>query len=179
MKAIACALLVGAFLLSSCQGEAAEPKPSPQTTAPANPDATLPPMPAGANEFTPSGASTFVRHYVEVMEYSAQTGDVTELKRLSFEDCEGCNRYIDVFVGMYAKGGYSKPRDWSVGGINLLFNKHEGYESTARTSLKLTAGTIKSSSEATEHTYPKTSGKVILGLVFDDGWRMSQIAGKE
>ena len=176
LRSIVGALLVGAFLLSSCQGEAAEPKGAPQTTAPANPDAKLPPMPAMANEFTQSGASAFVAHYVEVLEYASQTGDVAELERLSRKNCEGCNRYIDLFVGIYEDGGFMKDHDWTIGGIKLLFQGTRGSETMATTQLSISGVEAKISRDEKLKKYGGSKDKVTFGVIFEDGWTVNQFA---
>ncbi len=181
LKAIACALLLGAFMLSSCQGQAAEPKPKSEATktAPANPEATLPPMPAAANEFTPSGANEFVAYFVEVLEYASQTGDLEELRRISRGDCGGCQGYMDLFTEIRESGGYVGRRDWSTGEIELISYPVEGYEWEAKTSLDISAGIVQKSMTSKPHRHPSASGKVHLGLVFDGSWRISYFASTE
>ncbi|MET1134197.1 MAG: DUF6318 family protein, partial [Aeromicrobium sp.] len=79
MRILTCAFAATLALTLSACGEDDPPPPDPTTaaTTPANPDATLPPMPAVAKEFTPNGAATFVRHYVSVLSFASQTGDVS------------------------------------------------------------------------------------------------------
>ena len=176
MKSILGALLVGAFLLSSCQGQAAEPKAAPQSTAPANPDATLPPMPAMANEFTREGASVFVRHYVEVLEYADATGDTNELEQLSRKECEGCNEYINYFLELYRNGGFSSGSDWSTGVNEIRYQDRPGLESLVTTKLWISKSRGREKSYGEVKEFSSSIDTVTFGLIFDNGWTMNQFA---
>jgi hypothetical protein len=76
-------------------------------------------MPAQASEDSPEGAAAFVKHYVDVFNYAAATGDVDELSELSSPDCEGCQKYIDLYRDTYEAGGYFRGGDWKIGDVEL------------------------------------------------------------
>ncbi len=110
---VATSLLV---LVAGCTDpEPKEPKP----TTSATPTATAPTMPAQAKENTPEGASAFVAHYIEVLNYASNTGDVEFLSQLSSPDCDGCQSYIELYRDTYAKGGFFKDSDWSLGDLDV------------------------------------------------------------
>src|SRR5690625_6905261 len=70
-----------AVLVAGC-GSADEPAPEPEH-ATSSPSDAPPPMPRAAKDDTDSGAIAFTKHYVDVLNYAAVTGDTVELKRLS------------------------------------------------------------------------------------------------
>ncbi len=108
-------LVTAALLLSACSGEpepkepTTTPKPAPTSTA------TLPAMPDQAKEDGANGAAAFAAHWIRVSNFAAETGDVEELKRLSSPDCEGCERYIELYRSTYAAGGYFRGGEWVPG----------------------------------------------------------------
>jgi hypothetical protein len=87
-------------------------------------------MPAQASEDSPEGAAAFVKHYVDVFNYAAATGDVEELARLSAPDCEGCQSYITLYRDTYAAGGYFKGGDWKIGDLRMENAGVEAYATT-------------------------------------------------
>jgi hypothetical protein len=97
--------------LGACSSDP-QPKEPKRTTTSATPTATPPTMPAQAKEDTPEGAAAFVKHYIDVFNYAASTGDVEELSRLSSPDCEGCQSYIKLYRDTYKAGGYFKDEGW-------------------------------------------------------------------
>ena len=76
-------------------------------------------MPAQAKQDTPEGAAAFVKHYIDVFNYAASTGDVDELSRLSDPACKPCRRYADKFEAIYAKGDRVSVRLWDLHGDEL------------------------------------------------------------
>ena len=97
--------------LGACSSDP-EPKEPKRTATSATPTATPPTMPAQAKQDTPEGAAAFVKHYIDVFNYAASTGDVEELSRLSSPDCEGCQSYIKLYRDTYKAGGYFKDEGW-------------------------------------------------------------------
>jgi hypothetical protein len=110
------------LLLAACDSGSDDPTPEEPTSASpttSTPTATLPTMPAQASEDSSEGAAAFVKHYVDVFNYAAATGDVDELSRLSSPDCEGCQRYIKLYRDTYAAGGYFRGGDWKIGDLEV------------------------------------------------------------
>lgn len=170
-------VFVAVLVLGGCGAEdPPPPRPTSAATTPVNPDATLPTPPARADEFSPTGANRFVHHYVSLLDYASKTGDVEELSRLSDPGCEGCRRYIDLFVEMYSSGGWAKGMDWSATPIELRFQEIEGGESAATTTLSISRGTIQRAADTEPTEYPKVEDKVTFGLVHDGDWVMKQFA---
>lgn len=178
MRILTCAFVATLALTMSACGEDEPPPPEPTSpaTTPANPDATLPPMPAAAEEFTPSGVSAFTRHYVSLMGYAAATGDVSGLQRLSDPDCQGCAEYIEFFETTYNEGGFLRQKWSAPSGSTVRFDKRkDDAESYVTTPLKISAGEFKGDSDArTERTAP-SSDTVTFGLRHNDGWTVSQL----
>jgi hypothetical protein len=113
-------VLAALLLLGACSSDPQpkEPKRSATTSDP-TPTATVPTMPAQAEEDSPEGAAAFVKHYIDVFNYAASTGDVDELSRLSSPDCEGCQSYIKLYKDTYEAGGYFKGGTWRLSNLEL------------------------------------------------------------
>ena len=125
-------VLATALALGACSSDPAprEPDTTTTTSAAPTPTATLPTMPPQASEDSPEGAAAFVKHYVDVFNYAAATGDVEELSRLSSPDCDGCQKYIDLYRETYKVGGYFRGGDWKIGEIKLKLSEPEMYATT-------------------------------------------------
>lgn len=111
-------VLAALLTLGACSSDP-EPKEPKRTATSATPTATVPTMPAQAKEDTPEGAAAFVKHYIDVFNYAARTGDVEELSRLSSPTCEGCQSYIKLYRDTYKAGGYFKGGDWTLSDVEL------------------------------------------------------------
>ena len=108
------AALLALVVVAGCGGDPEPKEPKSVPTASTTPTATPPTMPAQAKENSPEGAAAFVKHYIDVFNYASNTGDVTELSRLSSPKCDGCQRYIKLFRDTYAAGGYFKDSGWKI-----------------------------------------------------------------
>ena len=84
------------------------PKEPKRTATSATPTATPPTMPAQAKEDTPEGAAAFVKHYIDVFNYAASTGDVEELSRLSSPTARAARATSSSTEDTYKAGGYFK-----------------------------------------------------------------------
>jgi len=173
VAACAAALVFG---LSSCSED--EPGPVEPTTAPttsAPPPSPAPKIPEAAQKNTPSGVSTFVRHYIRLLGHAANTGDVAELQRLSASDCEGCTRYIDYFVDTYRKGGYLRQKWTAPGGSMVRHQPRPTLESFVTTRVRISKGQHKQSADEPLENTSGSRDKVTFALRFADGWTVTQI----
>ena len=131
-------VLAALLTLGACTSDP-EPKEPKRTATSATPTATAPTMPAQAKEDTPEGAAAFVKHYIDVFNYAASTGDVEELSRLSSPDCAPCSKYADRFEDIYSRGDRISTRLWK-----LHNNKFELVGNTqVNADIDVDEGTIK------------------------------------
>lgn len=85
---------------------------SPTTrSAPSDPVVNAPALPRGARKHSLAGAEAFVRHYIDLLNYAANTGIVTELRRAA-RHCDGCRIYENLYRRTYARGGYIRTPGW-------------------------------------------------------------------
>lgn len=75
-------------------------------------------MPAQAKEDTPSGAATFVSHYIDLLNFAANTGQAQSMLEKS-EGCRPCDSYAAEFTreppdGQRFAGKFWKLTDASV-----------------------------------------------------------------
>ncbi|MGZ8799330.1 MAG: DUF6318 family protein [Aeromicrobium sp.] len=161
-------LMATALLCVGCtEDKPREPDP---TTKP-SPTATVPSMPNEAEANTVDGAIAFVEHYVDVFNYASNTGDVTELQRLSDPKCEGCTEYIDLFEGTYAAGGFYRDSDWMISNFEV---RTEGKYSLVLADLNAPAGIYKSSAADNIHKgHPEKTRLALLPVRSSNGWTIS------
>jgi hypothetical protein len=165
------------LLLAACDSGSDDPTPKEPTSASPTsptPTASLPTMPAQASEDSPEGAAAFVKHYVDVLNYAAATGDVDELSRLSSPDCDGCQRYITFYRDTYAAGGYFKGGDWRIGDLKL---RTGGPETYATTDVRSGGGRFKTAESEDEKTASADSTQLTFAVqTSTSGRQITQLA---
>lgn len=170
--ALAALLLVGA-----CSSDPTPREPTVSATTPTpsvTPTAVVPTMPKQAGEDSPEGAAAFVKHWVDVFNYAAATGDVEELSRLSSPDCKGCQNYIQLYRDTYAAGGYFKGGDWTLGGLEL---RSEGQETLVTTRIQSDPSRFRRSNDEAESAGKAVDAELTFGVVGEATHkRVSQIA---
>jgi hypothetical protein len=113
-------LLIGMAAMAAGCTPSAEPSPLPTPTvsaAPspsATPSETPPTMPSAAHGTSPKAAKAFVRHYFDLINYAARTGDTKELRRLGTHDCVSCEAIASNIEKIYDAGGHIKSDGWKV-----------------------------------------------------------------
>ena len=96
--------------------------PSPSTSPSTSPSAspTPPTMPAAAEGTSPRAAKAFARHYFDVINYSARTGDTRELRKLGTSDCVSCNAIAHNIETIYGAGGHIESENWQLREVTVL-----------------------------------------------------------
>lgn len=74
-------------------------------------------MPDEARGTSRKAAVAFVRHWVDTLNYSAETLDSAPLRELSSSDCTACNDMIQTMDRLARRGGYVEGHEWTVGEI--------------------------------------------------------------
>lgn len=139
-------VLATALALGACSSDPAPREPAPTTpSTTAAPTQTVPTPPAQASEDSPEGAAAFVKHYVNVFNYAAATGDVEELSRLSSPTCDGCQSYITLYRDTYEAGGYFRGGDWKIGELRVQVINDETF---ATTTVKSGGGTFREDAQS-------------------------------
>jgi len=77
-------------------------------------------LPQAATKNSVAGAKAFVRHWVDLVNYSGKSGDVTALQALNQEFCAGCRGLVRVITDAYGRGGHIEGGDWSIGNLRTL-----------------------------------------------------------
>lgn len=126
----ACAI-VAALTISGCDdGEpdgGADSTPSAPSTSSTGstsgasstpPASSGPSMPAKAAESGADGAKAYVGHYVDIVNYAADTGDTKPLSAAS-TDCEYCQQFSAVYDDMYANGGSFDGKLYELEGVDV------------------------------------------------------------
>lgn len=117
------ALLLVVCLIGACTDDPATPdEDAPPTSTASGEDRSTSPVEDGGSE--PSfpddaavdslkGAEAFVRHYIDLLNYAANTGDIRALQRVSSRECSGCKTYEDLYRATYENGGYMREPGWT------------------------------------------------------------------
>jgi hypothetical protein len=119
-----------ATLVAGCGGESS-PTPAPpasqvtsagtptQSAEPTVSAATAPSMPDLASRSTKQGVEAFVRHYIDLVNYAANTGETAALHHLVLSQCGDCLALERKVTATYSAGGRFitegwQPRAWFV-----------------------------------------------------------------
>jgi hypothetical protein len=111
-------LVVGALALllalAGCDGDPkAEPSTPPTSSSVSTtPSPSAPMLPSAAEANTKAGAIAFVKHYVEVQNFAARTGDTSTFRTLSLASCEECRSIVRRIERVYAHGGRIEGEGW-------------------------------------------------------------------
>jgi len=109
---IAAAVFSSALALVGCSDP--EPKEPNGPTKTATPTHVAPTLPEAATKDSEEGAVAFVKHYIALLNYAANTGDVEQLRDASDPACEGCASYVSAFESTYEQGGDVTGFEWTV-----------------------------------------------------------------
>lgn len=161
-------ILSALLVLGACSSEAAPREPTTSATTSATtptpsttPTTVAPTMSKQAGEDSPEGAAAFVKHYIDVFNYAAATGDVDELTRLSSPDCKGCQNYIKLYRDTYAAGGYFKGGEWTTGPLEMKFR---GTATYATTDVSTGGGRFRKSRRADEKASKRDTTRITFAL---------------
>ena len=151
-----------------------DPEPiEPTTSNPSSPKPTTPELPESAEEETPTGAADFVSFWLEVSNYSAQTGDTTPLEEISRDDCAGCDRYIDLYRSIYSKGGFISGVRRSISKVDLKVRDRDVVISG---DVRASGGTYRDTKSSPKRISKPEVTEVAFAVVRVDGkWSMSQM----
>jgi hypothetical protein len=168
-------VLLTTLTLAACSSEPVPMEPTSSTpTTSATPTRTVPTPSDQTTEDSPEGAAAFVKHYVDVFNYAAATGDVEELTRLSDPSCEGCQSYIKLYRDTYAAGGYFRGGEWRVGGLNL---KQYPSETFATTEVETSTTIYRGTRDDKETAGPADITEITFGITGSGSYRrISQLA---
>jgi hypothetical protein len=77
-------------------------------------------MPAEAEGTSPRAAKAFARHYFDVINYSARTGDTQELRKLGTDDCVSCEAIAHNIERIYGAGGHIESENWQLRQVSVF-----------------------------------------------------------
>lgn len=121
---LAATLTVAACVVSGCTDPASKPKPLPSpyasdsasasASASASPTDPAPTLPPAANGTSDAAAKAFARHYIDLVNYSARTGETTSLESLGSPSCRSCDAIASNVKRVYGSGGRIESSGWMV-----------------------------------------------------------------
>lgn len=121
LTTLACTLTLATGLGACREDDPTPPPPTTAPTAPTTPAVTAPVMPELGNEFSAEGVATFVKYYVNTLNYAALTGDTNRLDALSSDGCESCASYIGLYETTYEAGGRFTGGTWTLAKAAVTF----------------------------------------------------------
>lgn len=105
----------------STSTSSAAASPSPTTTGP-----VAPVLPELAKRQDAVGAKAFVKYWFAALTYAMQTGDTTEVERVSASNCETCKQLIKSVHDAYGGGGTLSGTGWTVDGLRSIDDRGDG-----------------------------------------------------
>lgn len=92
-------VVAAALILGACSSDPApkEPTTSAPSASPATPAPAAPTMPPQAQEDSPEGAAAFVKHYIALVNFAANTGETSSMIEAS-ANCEACESFAGAFA---------------------------------------------------------------------------------
>ncbi|MEO5710277.1 MAG: DUF6318 family protein, partial [Nocardioidaceae bacterium] len=81
---------------------------------------TAPELPAAAKGTSAASAKAFVRHWIEVLNYSGPAGDSNPLREISASDCVDCDAISDYIDKVYRSGGSIDGSGWAVRQVRVV-----------------------------------------------------------
>jgi hypothetical protein len=172
MKRRLLGVAVLALALSSCGGEPkADPSPTRSVTTPVSTTPTAPVMPDAAKANTKAGAIAFVRHYVDLVNYAQQTGDVSTLASVESDACESCAKVRRSIAEIYTAGGAIQGGTWHPHFKVALHNGDGSWLVTGY--IKFEAEEVRSNKTA--EPQPQPGGSAVTHLTVknsDDAWKV-------
>ncbi len=139
----------------------------------------IPKLPTQARKNSEKGAASFAEYYYELVNYTIDTSDASEIKKYTTRQCEVCGNSIIDPADRAKKQG-----KWQVGGKHhpVVLESHISGKNLAVVTVEYTADAIKS---YTEPNKPLSSNpgldatRVTLGLEYKDGWKVYRIVGAD
>lgn len=119
-------VVLGAASLASCESNAAPPpleSPTPSPSATSRPTPAAPELPAEARGTTEASAKAFAEHYVDLINYAMNSGDVTALRALGDEACVSCRAISSNIDDTYSSGGKISSRGWLLQSVSVVPNQ--------------------------------------------------------
>lgn len=104
-------------LLLATSGCSDDPQPrvEPTVDSPApSPSETTSAEPAAWEVKSKAGAVAFAKHWVDVLNEAAATGELDALRSISSEKCESCGSFADLIESVYAAGRSFEGGTWQV-----------------------------------------------------------------
>lgn len=141
--------VAGTLLVAGCSGGApadpgtGSPTPSQSASPSASPTPTLTPsavykpadasgpaqnvpvpvLPEVAKTETKEGAEAFTKYWFEVLDYSYQTGDVSNLQKITSPNCDYCSKLTDSVTTNYQGGRWLAGGKFTTPAVSTTFEK--------------------------------------------------------
>lgn len=156
---------------SSATSSPSSPSPSPPSAEPsAKPTPEQPPV---SREDTQEGAVAFTFYFVDVLNYTSESGDVSTLESISTEKCASCRNIANITRKVYKAGGYIKGSHWEVLSHSSI---HDGDQWQLSLDVRADPQTYKPSAD--EPAEQRRGGRYVMAMTVEhqgDGWRVQEL----
>lgn len=169
------AAIAALLLASACSGQPKVLEPDPTASETPSAAITPPPKPKAVDQDSEAGAATFANYWVSVSDYAASTGDTTELSRISSEECEPCQTFIELYRNTHRSGGSFSGGDQTFADVSV----RRAGSGKMFVYAKVTAkdGTFKASAKAPPKSEKGGTDSVVYTVVrAGAGWKMGHQA---
>lgn len=165
------AVLACVVSLAGCSDSSSSPEASPTPTQ----TFAGPAMSSGAQGESRDAAESFVRYWVETLNYATDSGDTEGLKSLATKDCENCADFAQTLDEIYGKGGRVESKGWSLESAVPMADQPEN-QPAFQVKLKLQPQKVFATKDSEPETYPggDQPARVVL-IREDDHWLVEQL----
>jgi hypothetical protein len=171
------ALVAAALLLAGCGGS---PKPStlpsrtPTPSPSVSPSRTPPALPDAAKANSRAGATAFIAHYIDVLNFVTFGGNVEAAKSLDNGRCKSCNNMLGAIASIYAQGGRVDGGAWAATILDVL--RHPDHKAwTVDTKISYGPQTVVRKTGAKPEHYSGGGRVVTFILTYSSGtWKVAE-----
>jgi len=170
-------LLIITLALAGCGG--GDPTPDPPPTRAPSPTVTAsgkiaPPLPPAATAHTKAGAIAFVRHYIDLINYTQATGDTAPINQVSERKCSSCNATSTYVRNVYRAGGRIAGGMTQIRQIIAVPSKGQDGEFEVDVAIRVTSSRIGHRDGTTTTVRGGANALSVFTKWFETGWRVTQ-----
>lgn len=118
-------------------------------------------------------AARVVRLWAPIFNKATLTGDTARLKEMGSPECVSCRGMAQGIERVYAAGGYTKTKGWSITDLKIL--RDDSRSVVVRVDVHEPAGVTKASSETDPVPFPARTDTFEFELEAGSRWLITRI----
>lgn len=163
-----------AALIAGCGENDPAPRPSPTPSPTASSTGRVaPPLPPAATAHTKAGAIAFVRHYIDLINYTQATGDTKPIHALEKPSCTSCASVRSHIAKTYSGGGWIRGGTLRITGLSALPGAARGGYNVD-VAVTATPQTVRSADGSTSSNSGGSNILTVFLRPTTDGWDVTE-----